>query len=155
MSTSYCPHCKRVVIARDDETCPACGGITQDSVPAIPAAAEQNLTKLPPSPSADLKAAVYVIAVYAALVSFLPVFLFSTEDLTQADAFQRTVLVILTLLAVILWLSVVLLARKRSLGATLWWIASPLVVIQCPLGTAVALYVSSKLRKPSAKAELK
>jgi hypothetical protein len=129
--------------------------MTQDSAPTAPVAAEQNIAKSTPRPAADLKVVVYVIAIYAALVSLLPVYLFLTEDLSQADAFQRTVLVILTLLAVTLWLSALLLARKRSVGAILWWIACPLVAIQCPFGTAVALYVSMKLWKPSTKTELK
>ncbi|MFK5921006.1 MAG: hypothetical protein QM496_02410 [Verrucomicrobiota bacterium] len=57
-------------------------------------------------------------------------------------------------LGLLLWIAAFLLYRQNKAGKYIWWICSPLVLLQFPIGTALGVYVFVYLNKPESKAAL-
>ncbi len=57
-------------------------------------------------------------------------------------------------LGLLLWLSAFLLYRCNKVGQWLWWICSPFVLLQFPIGTALGAFAYVYLSKPDSKAAL-
>ncbi len=53
-----------------------------------------------------------------------------------------------------LWVAAFCLYRCSKVGKYLWWVCSPLVLLQFPIGTALGIFTYVYLNKPESKAAL-
>ena len=57
-------------------------------------------------------------------------------------------------LGLLLWIAAFLLYRRSNAGKYIWWVCSPLVLMQVPIGTALGALAFIYLNKPESKAAL-
>lgn len=54
----------------------------------------------------------------------------------------------------LLWLAALFLYRSNKVGKWIWWVCSPLVLLQLPIGTLLGAFAFFYLSKPDSKAAL-
>jgi hypothetical protein len=70
------------------------------------------------------------------------------------DAFGKIFAGAILGLGCLLWLSAFLLYRCNRFGKWIWWVCSPFVLLQFPIGTALGVFTYVYLNKPDSRAAL-
>lgn len=109
------------------------------------------------TPPNHLRSAAYVILAiaffYSTPLAILLVVVGSSPG-RPMDSVGRTIMVCVIAFIVLLWASSILLILRRRIGVYLWWLCSPIVLLNIPFGTIAAIYVFRKLATPEAERDL-
>lgn len=109
---------------------------------------------LPKSASTELKNAAQLYWLYAFFLA-VPLGIVLAVSESKPDSFAVTFVLCFAVYLTLLAIAGGLLYAKRKAGLYLGWGLMPLILLSFPIGTAVGVFIISKLRLPGVKSLLR